>query len=230
MRIPILIRLVAPLMAAVVVVSCSRPWPAEPPDAHEWQLMVAPANLVPAQTAGTTVAAFAFAEERPRLPACDGVGEDDCEGYVSRYGQHLPARLSVACWDSDSDGEGSLDMTFTPSRPLLDDPDLHPRRWAGWELDFDGDSGPRDVIMALDVDGSSLVDGFVAHVPGEQNIDTAVRFLRRTAGQDGAELRVIAVFPEPDGSAPLEWRFRLDPRSKADERIRHVVEICGGVW
>ena len=57
-----LIRLVALATAAVVVVSCSRPWPAEPPDAHEWQLMVAPSNLVPEQTAGTAIAAFAFAQ------------------------------------------------------------------------------------------------------------------------------------------------------------------------
>ena len=101
-----LIQVVALAIAAAVVVSCSRPWPAEPPDAHEWQLMVAPANLVPEQAAGTAIAAFAFAQERPSPPACDGVGDDDCEDYVSRYGRQLPARLTVACWDHDSDGEG----------------------------------------------------------------------------------------------------------------------------
>lgn len=222
--------LVALAITAVVVASCSRPWPAEPPDAHEWQLMVAPANLVPERPAGTAVAAFAFAEERPRPPSCDGIGEDDCADYETRYGRQLPARLTVTCWDPDSDGEGFLDITFTPSRPLLDDPDLHPRRWAGWELDFDGDDGPRDVIMELEEDGSSLVDGFVAHVRGEQDTDRAVTYLRWITGQDGAELRVIAVFPEPDGGAPLEWRFRLDADSKAGERLRHVVEYCGGVW
>ena len=149
---------------------------------------------------------------------------------MSRYGSQLPARLTVACWDHDSDGDGALDITFTPSRPLLDDPDLHPRGWSGWRLDFDGDGGPRDVILELNDDGSSLRDGFVAHVPGEQETDIAVRFFRVTAGQDGAELRVIAVFPESEGGNPLEWRFRLDPQSKADERIRLVVENCGGVW
>ena len=41
---------------------------------------------------------------------------------------------------------------------------------------------------------------------------------------------MIAVFPEPDGGAPLEWRFPLDTDSKAGERLRHVVENCGGVW
>ncbi len=230
MRIPTLIRLVALATAVTVVASCSRPWPAEPPEAHEWQLLVAASNLVPERAAGTVVAAFAFAEERPRPPSCDGIGEDDCADYEARYGRQLPARLTVACWDPDSDGEGLLDITFTPSRPLLDDPDLHPRRWAGWELDFDGDDGPRDVIMELKEDGSSLVDGFVAHVPGEQDTDRAVTYLRWIAGQDNAELRVIAVFPEPDGGAPLEWRFRLDADSKADERLRHVVESCGGVW
>ena len=224
------IRLAALAAAVVMVVSCSRPWPAEPPDAHEWQLMVAPANLVPERPAGTAIAAFAFAQERPRPPSCDGVGADDCEEYETRYGRQLPARLTVACWDHDSDGEGSLDITFTPSRPLLDDPDLHPRAWAGWELDFDGDSGPRDVIVELNDDESTLVDGFVARVPGERDTARAVRFLRETAGQDGAELRVIAVFSESDGSSPLKWRFRLDPQSKAEERIRHVVESCGGVW
>ena len=230
MRIPMLIRLVALATAAVAVVSCSRPWPAEPPDAHEWQLMVAPANLVPEQTAGTAIAAFAFAQERPRPPACDGVGEDDCSDYVSRYGRQLPARLTVACWDHDSNGEGALDITFTPSRALLDDPDLHPRGWSGWGLDFDGDSGPRDVIMELNDDGSSLVDGFIVRVSGEHDTARAVSFLRQTAGQDSVELRVSAVFPEAEGGNPLEWRFRLDSQSKADERIRHVVESCGGVW
>ena len=47
LRIPMPIRLVALATAVVVAASCARPWPAEPPDAHEWQLMVAPANLVP---------------------------------------------------------------------------------------------------------------------------------------------------------------------------------------
>ena len=229
MRIPMLIQVAALATAAAAVVSCSRPWPAEPPDAYEWQLMVAPANLVPEQTAGTAIAAFAFARERPRPPACDGVGEDDCADYVSLYGRQLPARLTVACWDHDSDGEGAMDITFTPSRALLDDPDLHPRGWSGWGLDFDGDSGPRDVIMELHDDGS-LVDGFVARVPGEHHTARAVSFFRQTAGQDRAELRVSAVFPESEGGNPLEWRFRLDSESKADERIRHVVENCGGVW
>jgi hypothetical protein len=216
--------------AAAVVVSCSRPWPAEPPDAHEWQLMVAPANLVPEQTAGTAVAALAFAQERPRPPACDGIGEDDCADYLGRYGRQLPARLTVACWNHNTDGEGALDITFTPSRPLLDDPGLHPSGWSGWGLDFDGDSGDRDVIMEMNDDGSSLRDGFVAYVPGGQRTDTAVTYFRQTARQDGAELRVFAFFPESEGGNPLEWRFRLDPQSRADERIRHVVENCGGVW
>ena len=83
--------------------------------------------------------------------------------------------------------------------------------------------------MELNDDGASLVDGFVARVPGEHHTARAVNFFRQTAGQDRAELRVSAVFPESEGGNPLEWRFRLDSESKADERIRHVVENCGGV-
>lgn len=229
MRSRSVLRYVALATAMVAVASCSRPWPAEPPEAHEWQLLVASSNLLPEQEAGTVVAAYAFAAERPRLPSCDGIGENDCADYETRYGRQLPARLTVACWDPDSDGQG-LDITFTPSRPLLDDPNLHPRQWAGWELDFDGDDGNKDVIMELEEDGSSLRDGFVAYVPGEQGTDTAVTYLRVIAGQDNAELRVIALFPEPDGGAPLEWRFRLDADSKARDRLRHVVENCGVVW
>ena len=144
MRLRILASAVALVAVAAVAVSCARQWPAEPPDMHEWQLTTGPMNLLPGQAAGRSTTAFAYAQQRPSPPICDGLGEDDCQQYVGKYGRHLPARLSVTCWDEDADGEGSIDITFTPSRPVLDYTRWHPRSWSGWGLDFDGDSGPKD--------------------------------------------------------------------------------------
>ena len=226
-----LLAVVVVATVTVVAAACARQWPAEPPEAHEWQLSTAPMNLLPQRAAGRVLAAFAYAQQRPSPTSCDGIGEDDCGGYADRYGHQLPARLAVACWDPDSDGRGEIDITFTPSRPILDDPRLHPQAWGGWGLDFDGDSGPKDILVGLG-DGSpgQLVDGFVAFVPGEQLVERAMRYFSETAGGEDAELRVVATFPESDGSPPLEWRFDLRAESKADERIRHVVENCGRVW
>lgn len=223
---------VAAAMALTVAAtaSCARQWPAEPPDAHQWQLTTGPLNLVPQRVAGRMLAAFAYAQQRPSPSSCDGIGEDDCEDYAGRYGRHLPARLAVACWDPDSDGRGEIDITFTPSRPILDDPRLHPRTWGGWGLDFDGDSGPDDVLVGFNDDSPGLIDGFVAFVPGERLIERALRYFSETAGGEHAELRVVATFPDSDGSPPLEWRFDLGAESMADERIRHVAENCGRVW
>ena len=225
-------RLVSVMVAVTVIsVSCARQWPAEPPDASQWQLATAPLNLVPGQEAGRTITAFAYARQRPSPPSCDGLGIDDCEQYVTEYGRQLPARLNVTCWDDDDDGEGSIDITFTPSRPVLDYPPWHPRAWAGWGLDFDGDGGSRDVFVGALSDGRlSLVDGFVLVVPGEQLVGRSLRFFSETAGSQDVQLRVVATFHEQDGSAPLEWQFDIGSESLADEHIRHVVENCGRVW
>ena len=225
----VLVVLVA--LALLLVPGCARQWPAEPPEAHQWQLTTGPMNLVPMQEAGRVTTAFAYARQRPSPPSCDGLGVDDCEEYRGRYGRQLPARLDVTCWDEDDDGEGAIDITFTPSRPILDHPGWHPRSWSGWGFDFDGDGGPKDVFVgALDDGRLGLVDGFVAFVPGERLIGRSLRFLGETAGGENAQLRVIATFHESDGSTPLEWGFDLSAESMADERIRHVVENCGRVW
>ena len=225
---------VATVMAltAVATAACARQWPAEPPDAHQWQLTTGPLNLVPEQEAGRAITAFAYAQQRPRPPSCDGLGADDCEDYELRYGRQLPARLSVTCWDGDADGDGELDITFIPSRPVLDHPEWHPYAWSGWKLDFDGDGGPSDVLMGVQ-DGEerlSLVDGFVAFVPGERLVRRALGFFSEFAGSEGAQLQVVGLFPERDGSAPLIWIFDIGAESQATDRLRHVVENCGRVW
>ena len=225
---------------AALTASCARQWPAEPPDVYEWQLTTAPLNLLPAVAAGRTTTAFAYARERPEPPACDGVGLDDCDEYVGKYGRQLPARLSITCWDDNADGEGPIDITFAPSRPVLDYPSWHPRSWSGWVLDFDGDGGPNDVAVDASDNGElSLVDGFIAYVPGDGLVEDALGYFSETAGNVAASLLVRATFPEQDavddlGEAivrpPLEWSFDLSPESKAADRIRHVVEICGRDW
>ena len=216
---------------AVISTGCARQWPAEPPDAYQWQLATAPLNLVPGREAGRSITAFAYAWQRPSPPSCDGLGVDDCEQYVATHGRQLPARLSVTCWDDDDDGEGSIDITLTPSRPVLDYFPWHPRAWSGWGLDFDGDGGRRDVFVGALPDGRlGLVDGFVLFVPGEQLVGRALSFFSETAGSEDAQLRVVATFPEQAGSAPLEWQFDIGAESLANEHIRHVVENCGRVW
>ena len=224
---------VAILGVLIIAAGCARQWPAEPPDPYQWQLATAPLNLVPRQEAGRTITAFAYAWQRPSPPSCDGLGLDDCERYVAEYGQQLPARLSITCWDDDDDGAGSIDITLTPSRPVLDYSPWHPRAWAGWQLDFDGDGGSKDVFAGALPDDPTrvgLIDGFVPFVPGEQLVGRVLRFFSETAGTMDAQLRVLAIFPEEDGSAPLEWRFDIGATSLADENIRHVVENCGRVW
>lgn len=224
---------VAAVMALTVAATaaCARQWPAEPPDPHQWQLTTGPLNLVPQKEAGRTIAAFAYAQQRPRPPSCDGLGADDCEDYELKYWRQLPARLSVTCWDENAEGDGELDITFTPSRPVLDHPEWHPYAWSGWELDFDGDSGRRDVRVGVqDGERLSLVDGFVVFVPGERLVRRALGFFRDIAGTEGAQLRVLALFPERDGSAPLIWIFDIGAESKAAEHLRHVVENCGRTW
>ena len=231
MRTQWLLGLGALVATAALITSCARQWPAEPPDIYEWQLTTAPLNLLPAEAAGRATSAFAYARERPNPPACDGVGLDDCEQYIGKYGRHLPARLSITCWDKDPDGEGSIGINFAPSRPVLDYPSWHPRGWSGWVLDFDGDGGPKDVtVSAADNGVLSLVDGFIAFVPGEGLVGDAIGYFRETAGLEGASLTVLATFPEQDESAPLEWSFDLGVESKAADRIGHVVEICGRPW
>lgn len=221
----------AVLAVLVVTTACARQWPAEPPEAHEWQLSTAPLNLVPLQKAGRVITAFAYAQQRPSPPSCDGLGLDDCEQYRGQYGRQLPARLDITCWDEDDDGTGDIDITLTPSRPILDQPGWHPRDWSGWGLDFDGDSGPKDVFVGAMGDGSlGLTDGFVAFVSEERLIGRALRYFSETAGGEDAQLRVIATFSERDGRTPLEWHFDLGVESMAQERIRHVVENCGRVW
>ena len=221
----------ATVAVAVIAAGCARQWPAEPPDAYQWQLATAPLNLVPRQEAGRTITAFAYAWKRPSPPSCDGLGLDDCQQYVGQHGQQLPARLSVTCWDVNDDGEGSIEITLTPSRPILDYPPWHPRAWSGWGLDFDGDGGAKDVFVGAQPDGRlGLADGFVPFVPGEQLVGRTLRFFSESAGSEDAQLRVVATFPEQDGSAPLEWQFDIGTKSLADEYIRHVVENCGRVW
>ena len=85
-------------------------------------------------------------------------------------------------------------------------------------------------VEAQDGDGLSLVDGFVAFVPGERLVGRVLRFLGETAGTADARLQVVATFPDSDGSAPLEWHFDIGAESKAGNRMRHVVENCGQVW
>ena len=217
--------------AALVASACARPWPAEPPDPHQWQLTTGPLNLEPQREAGRAITAFAYAQQRPRPPSCDGLGLDDCAAYTSKYGRQLPARLSVTCWDENADGEGGIDITFIPSRPVLDHSEWHPRAWSGWKLDFDGDSGAKDVVVGAQNDARlALVDGFVAYVPGDRLTRRALDFFSEIAGTEGAQLRVVALFPERDGSAPLIWIFDIGTESKAAERLRHVVENCGRVW
>ena len=92
-------------LVLLLVPGCARQWPAEPPEAHQWQLTTAPMNLVPMQEAGRVTTAFAYARQRPSPPSCDGLGADDCEEYRARFGRQLPARLDVTCWDEDDDGE-----------------------------------------------------------------------------------------------------------------------------
>ena len=217
--------------AAVLATACARQWPAEPPDAHQWQLTTGPLNLEPQREAGRVITAFAYARQRPRPPSCDGLGVDDCTAYTATYGRQLPARLSVTCWDERADGEGGIDITFTPSRPVLDHPEWHPQAWGGWKLDFDGDSGAKDVVVGARDDGTlALVDGFVAFLPGERLVGLALDFFREAAGTEDAQLQVTALFPESDGSAPLTWLFDIGAESKAAERLRHVVENCGRIW
>ena len=224
-------RLCAVIAIAVIAAACARQWPAEPPDVHQWQVTTGPLNLVPRQQSGRSITAFAYAWQRPNPPSCDGVGLDDCTAYVGQYGRHLPARLSVTCWDQDDDGQGAVDITFIPSRPILDYPQWHPRVWSGWGLDFDGDGGPKNVFAPAAEDGRlGLVDGFIPFVPGDELVGRTLRFFSETAGSEDAQLSVIATFPERDGSAPLEWRFDIGPGSLAHERVRHVVENCGRVW
>ena len=231
MRLHILARVAVLIAATALAVSCARQWPAEPPDMNEWQLTTGPMNLLPQQAAGRSTTAFAYAQQRPNPPSCDGLGEDDCQEYVGKYGRQMPAQLSVTCWDENADGEGSIDISFMPSRPVLDYARWHPRAWSGWGLDFDGDSGPRDVFVgAQNGDGLALVDGFVAFVPGERLVGRVLRFFSDTAGTADASLQVVATFPDRDGSAPLQWRFDISAESKAEERIRHVVENCGRAW
>lgn len=219
------------LAVAMLAAACARQWPAEPPDAHEWQLTTGPLNLEPQREAGRAITAFAYAQQRPRPPSCDGLGADDCTAYTSAYGRQLPARLSVTCWDEDADGVGGIDITFAPSRPVLDHPAWHPQAWGGWKLDFDGDAGGRDVVVGAQDDGRlALVDGFVAYLPGEHLVGLALGFFREATGTEGTQLQVTALFPEADGSAPLTWLFDIGTESKADERLRHVVENCGRVW
>lgn len=217
--------------AALVTTACARQWPAEPPDAHHWQLTTGPLNLTPRQEAGRAITAFAYARQRPRPPSCDGLGDDDCTAYTSTYGSQLPGRLSVTCWDVDADGASGIDITFTPSRPVLDHPEWHPQAWSGWKLDFDGDSGAKDIVVGAQDDGRlALTDGFVAFLPGERLVELALGFFREAAGTEDAQLQVTAMFSEADGSAPLTWLFDISTESKAAERLRHVVENCGRVW
>ena len=231
MRVAALAAATLAVAVAMLAAACARQWPAEPPDAHEWQLTTGPLNLEPQRDAGRVITAFAYAQQRPRPPDCDGLGVDDCAAYASRYGTQLPARLSVACWDEDADREGEIDITFTPSRPVLDHPGWHPRSWGGWKLDFDGDSGARDVVVGAQDDGRlALVDGFVAYLPGERLVGLALDYFRGAVGTADAQLQVTALFPEDDGSAPLTWMFDIGAGSEAAERLRHVVENCGRVW
>ena len=223
--------LLAAVLALVLAAACARQWPAEPPDPQQWQLATAPLNLVPRQQAGRTITAFAYAWQRPNPPSCDGLGLDDCDQYIERYGQQLPARLDVTCWDDDDDGEGVIDITLSLSRPILDYTEWHPRGWSGWGFDFDGDSGPRDIFVGAQEDGRlALVDGFVPYVPGERLVQRFLDHFSDTAGGEDTQLQVVATFDEREGSAPLEWRFDISTESLADEHVRHVVENCGRVW
>ena len=219
----------AAFLAVAAVAGCARQWPADPGAPDRWQLVTGPLNLVPGQSQGRMVSAFAYASERVRPPSCDGVGEDDCAFYEDRLGRHLPARLAVTCWDPRGDRSGTIDVTFTPSRPVLDNPGLHPRSWEGWVLDFDGPAGPRDVIV--DNGGQiALADGFVPFVDRPGQVGESLDYLRERAGRDDAEVTVTATFAEDEARAPLQWRFKLDGGSGAGERLRAVLENCGRRW
>lgn len=221
--VPIKTALVAALALVALLVStgCARNWPDEFPDPVSWQRRSAPLDLLAGTDGGVSYAVSAYATSRPNPPVS--------EQTEYRDDQRAPTRLDVVCIDHDGDGYGRLAINLSLSKPVLES--WHPRGWDRWWLEFKTPDGQAEIQIPLENDdGEGLESGFVPYVHGPERVDEVMDQFRSYAGSDAAVLSVRADFPAEEAKPPLEWDFDLGPSSRAENVLKNLVEVCGGVW
>ena len=198
---------------------CAREWPDEFPGAYSWQQRSAPLDLLDGQDAGTSFAVSVYAKSRPEPPVSEQQRYPD--------DRRVPTRLDVVCIDEDGDGFGRLAVSMSLSKPVLEA--WHPRTWERWHLQFSSRDGSGEISIDLEEDGS-LDAGFIPYLYSAELVEEAMDNFRDHAGATDAGVRVRADFPAEETKPPLEWEFDLGPDSRAEDLLRDLVEICGGVW
>jgi len=214
---------VALIVMALAVAGCARNWPEAFPEPYSWQQRSAPLNLLGDQDEGVAYAVSAYAIDRPPPPAS--------EQAKYRDDRRTPSRLDVICVDDDSDGYGRLSISLSLSESVLRL--WHPREWERWVLSFPDAteiSVPLGPSEELEENEDGLDFGFVPYIHSEQRVGQVMDEFRRASGRENTELTVRADFLSGEDKPPLEWSFDLGSSSGANELLKNLVEVCGGVW
>ncbi len=225
-------RVVFAALAALLVLTaaaCARNKPAEFPDQHSWQKRTAPLALFGGQ-AGVIASISAYPYETPDLP--EGVAEQ-----FRRDDYRVPSRLDVICSDQHGEGDaGRIAIVLSVSQPVLSV--WHPTTWESWSLEFSNSLNSvskKDTVVVDIRDDSGMLPlalerGYIPFVNEAAKTDSVRGLFKKYAGEEGAELKVTAVFPAGENKPSLEWTFDIGKNTNAFNYVKDISERCGEVW